>query len=1081
MKYRSSYAYVLSLLGIFLIVYFRWLNFNVLSYADYLFQSKEVLKLNWPISSWASQSGLGGIDLTLWRAPFNILYAAFGNLGFASNIADRFLLLWPTILLLPISSFVFVKYIIKNDLAAFIGALVLSINTYFLAIDTQGHFLLTLAASFGILTLLFLMQGLEKVRLNYIVIAGLLLSITSVIDFRSAYLVLTVSIIFFIYKLLVNDRSTYKALITHMGVLFTFFVLTQAFWWLSLGSSGNISGNEILQRSLFGNGFWTLPHSLTLHHPFWNGTRPIWFNVSPVPIYFWLIPIFAFLGLYLNRKNKLMVLFGFISILGILLAKQVSEPFPGVYQWLFDHFPGFNAFREASKFYFLIALGYAVLIGSFVDWLWRHWTKGRWRIYGKYSLTVLIAGLFLWNTKPLITGEIGTLFVERHIPQDYSVLKDFIIKQPDYFRTYWLPRDSRWGIYTNNHPKISGVDIIQAEWKPFVNYKQHGNNWPFRDQIVDVFKKPYANNLLDSASVKYVIVPLRDTANDDDFFIHYGNDRQFYLDALNKAPYLKRIDIGTKDLVVYENTNYKPHISAGGNLVGIDNTDNLTGKYDFLSNLGIKNIDFDVGAGSKEASPRLKSLFRNPAVKQEQTKQTFGDSLKLNKSTKAKLYKNVAARQLEYSANGSRVELYSAPVAGLELNTNKQVFSAEAPAKLLGSVALEPGLPYFWQTGQSGLLPLKNNPRQSLGRGGSVKQLDLLTTAANQIPNPSFQQGLWPQQSGSDCRIKDRDGNVNVSLNRQFHTKGNQSVQLEATGRAVCSSKKFELASRGESILSFDYQSPDSKQASYYLLFNDRANTTVSDKLDVKHNNQWQTLTKKVFIPDEATTATLFVYASPTDGKAKNTLRYDNFNLGLVKSVTSFSVPAAAKDNYQPINVALQAGDNDFRLSSNPGLSVDDLDNAYWLLTNSQAETRAPKQIEYDSINPTKKSVAVGSASGPFALNFAESFHPGWELYLEPVKKSGGNDVSYLFKKPLPGARHFKLNGYANGWTVDPAYIKNNYSKDYYRENPDGSLDVNLTIYFKPQSYFYIGLTISGLTLLTCVGYGVYLLKRKQW
>ncbi len=29
---------------------------------------------------------------------------------------------------------------------------------------------------------------------------------------------------------------------------------------------------------------------------------------------------------------------------------------------------------EASKFYFLIALGYSVLIGSFVDWLWK-WAK----------------------------------------------------------------------------------------------------------------------------------------------------------------------------------------------------------------------------------------------------------------------------------------------------------------------------------------------------------------------------------------------------------------------------------------------------------------------------------------------------------------------------------------------------------------------------------------------------------------------------------------------------------------------------------------------------------------------------------
>jgi len=36
---------------------------------------------------------------------------------------------------------------------------------------------------------------------------------------------------------------------------------------------------------------------------------------------------------------------------------------------LYDNLPGFNAFREASKFYVLIALGYAVGIASLVEWL----------------------------------------------------------------------------------------------------------------------------------------------------------------------------------------------------------------------------------------------------------------------------------------------------------------------------------------------------------------------------------------------------------------------------------------------------------------------------------------------------------------------------------------------------------------------------------------------------------------------------------------------------------------------------------------------------------------------------------------
>jgi hypothetical protein len=42
------------------------------------------------------------------------------------------------------------------------------------------------------------------------------------------------------------------------------------------------------------------------------------------------------------------------------------------------------------------------------------------------------------------------------------------------------------------------------------------------------------------------------------------------------------------------------------------------------------------------------------------------------------------------------------------------------------------------------------------------------------------------------------------------------------------------------------------------------------------------------------------------------------------------------------------------------------------------------------------------------------------------------------------------------------------------KKNPDGSYDINLTLYFKPQSYFYLGLIISGTTLIGCLGYLLY-------
>jgi hypothetical protein len=78
---------------------------------------------------------------------------------------------------------------------------------------------------------------------------------------------------------------------------------------------------------------------------------------------------------------------------------------------------------------------------------------------------------------------------------------------------------------------------------------------------------------------------------------------------------------------------------------------------------------------------------------------------------------------------------------------------------------------------------------------------------------------------------------------------------------------------------------------------------------------------------------------------------------------------------------------------------------------------------------------------------------------------------SKLWEKPIFDDTHQMVYGYANQWAIDPEYIRANYPKDYYKENPDGTIDILMTMYFRPQSYFYLGLIISGLTLFGCVSY----------
>lgn len=566
----KKYKYLFLLILISLVINFRWLSFDIFAYSDYSFRFSDTLKEAFGFSMWNSY-GIGDTNLMAWRllGPENIIYSVFSLWGFDSNIADKFLLFWPLVILSAVASYCLVRKITKSNVGGIIGSFVFCFNTYFLASDNAGHLLLPIAFTFAAFSLLCFIKLLDDKKSYLIVLTALSLFVTASFDLRSLYIILAVLFLYALYFLFfIDGHFNWEKIsknILSISLPVIIFLLLSVFWILATFKMGALIENSKLNRSLFGNSFFDITKSITLFHPFWFNGKIDWFVVQQIPFYFWFIPIIAFLGLILNRKNKNVLFFGLVSLLGIFLSKQIGEPLGFVYQWLFENFPGFNAFREATKFYFLIALGYSVLIGAFVAWLWENWNKQKWKIYAKYFLTFLIYFIFLWNTKPIITGEIGSMFVPRNLPQDYLILKDFILNQNYFFRTFWVPRDSRWGIYVNNNPKISNVGIIQDSWSNFINLENKEKKLSRQEQILDIYSKNFSNNLFDATSVKYVIVTTQDISNDGDLFIYYGGKenpkiREWYISKLDKIDWLKKIDIGTKDLVVYENENYRPHI-----------------------------------------------------------------------------------------------------------------------------------------------------------------------------------------------------------------------------------------------------------------------------------------------------------------------------------------------------------------------------------------------------------------------------------------------------------------------------------------------------------------------------------------
>ena len=564
MKLKQKYLSIFFFLILLLIsgmVYRPWLSFDIFTNGDWPFAFSSTIKDVVRLFVWHSINGLGSINFVLWRFPLDYLYGVLGVLGFGTNVSDKLLVFWPTLILANLASYLLVKKITKSNLAGFVGAIVFNYNTYYYIASTA--FLLYAAAAWSIITLYIFIKATDRKKLYLFLISGLTLVITGSYDFRIAYITIFLLIFYFIFDSFYLKKFETMSFVKNL-LLFTstgvVFLTLNLYWILSFFAARSLSSNVVLDRGLFGNEFLNIIYSLSLYHPFWTGKQIAVFNPQVVMSYFWLIPIFAFLGLYLNRKNKLVLFFGIISLLGVFLTKQVGHPFTGVYAWLFQYFPGFNAFREASKFYYLVVLGYAVLIGSFISWLWSHWTKGELKIYTKYILTGGIVLIFSINSIPILNGVFGSIYVPLKIPEDYLKLESFIQNDNIYSRTLWVPRYSRWGMVSFLHPEISEVDEIYGDWNKFISSEEDPNVLFQSNLFLSILNKQFSNNLLNATSVKYIVVPLEDKASQDDFFPYYGNSRQYYIKSLDKITYLHKLNIGTKDLVIYENNNSKPHI-----------------------------------------------------------------------------------------------------------------------------------------------------------------------------------------------------------------------------------------------------------------------------------------------------------------------------------------------------------------------------------------------------------------------------------------------------------------------------------------------------------------------------------------
>jgi hypothetical protein len=990
---RADWLVLFLLISIATITHWQWFFTGILTTSgDWWFQYPEVLveKLSFP-PIWQND-GFGSLNISASTAFVQLCVGILAKIGISTELIVRIIYLVPATLCLILGSYFLADDITKSRPASFIAALVFSFNTYVLNLQA-GQLLLLNASALIPIILLLQRRIFESKSIRRIVIAGLVLALQGAYDFRIFYITVFIIVGYNGFKLTSYIAThSWKNSVHFLLVIFSPLIIAGAIhfhWLLGISKVGALTSNEIFNRGLFGDAYMNIIQAVALFHPFWTGSKPAVFEVQSIPWSFFIIPIVALFGYLVNRKKPEALFFMMVALVGIFLTKQSSEPFTGVYLWLYEHFPGFNAFREASKFYILIVLGYSVLVALFFVWYIRYSKHSQ---LSKYSALAGFSVLLLLNSYSLVTGEFGTMFVARHIPADYLKFRDYMLKDDVYSRVLWVPSDSRWGFYSSLHPKLSAIRLADDVWR-FVN--SDVINEPLNIKISSILKKNFLQEMLNISSVKYLVVPIQDKDNDDDFYVHYGGRdnpeiRQWYLNQLDAMPFLKRADLELGNLVVYENDNSLPYIRSFSSLLGYENFKFMEEKYRFSEFLDAKFDFVEKSSESVIPTTQIRHLFEN--IEPEN----------IGSNTISLLFPDILENTKFYAnSNRSAIELGSAQIK-LSPSSRGSFFSD---------------------------FPVEKSEKPT-----SVLYQDYEHLLLNSIPNASFEDGLWKDQVG-DCHNYDENPVLAMRLNSETYTSGNQSLQLEATRHIACTDlDKVPVSKDKNYLFSFDYQSPNGRQAGYYIGFDDTEKTIISDHLPIV-DSSWHKFTKQIRVPMGASVVSVIVYSYPKDGATNVVTRYDNFYL----------------------------------------VEIPDIFSRYFLVSDPKTNYTEPQSVSFSQVKPTQKLVHINRAVTPFYLAMSESFHSKWQAELNNSNVTGffKSWIPWVHPDAIPEEYHFKLDGFLNGWYVDPVALCGTAEnlKEGCKINDDGSYDIELIIEFTPQRWFYVGLIISGTTLVTCLGY----------
>ncbi len=564
-----SILFLSVILGLIGYVYRDWFRIPEIIGGDWPYYFKENLDSFTLYPSlwvpWAG-NGTGGLSLLLGLQLFVSTLVVIGTqwLGLSWLVVYKAGWFGGFILLSIVSFRALLREVLPKALHQFwpIGSLIFVVNTYALMLVSGGQMGVALAYSVTPLVLASFVrlqrhENSQHPNLKSIIIATLILGFQMTIDLRIAYVTIIAALIHIAVTLgLKREKQSIRVgtLFVDFFVPITIAVFLNAFWLLPqvMLETNPVSELGAAYTSIGSVKFFSFAdfsHALSFLQPNWP--ENIFGKTYFLQPEFLVIPILAFANLLFVKRSKQFTIhnslftiqsFALLGIIGAFLSKGANEPFGFMYLWLFEHVPGFVMFRDPTKWFVFVALSYSVLVPT-VIYSAGEWIEKKYPRLHMHSRSLSIFFILFWVIlhRQAFLGQLPGTFVERHAPQVYETYKTFMLSKRGFFRTLWVPRQSRFTFATPLNTAMEAEPLFEATDAATLAVQLGRGN---------------AREHLAVLGVRYLIVPA------DQLGELFVNDRKYdeakrsaYLDILDDISWLTKIR--DDELVIYETPSYK--------------------------------------------------------------------------------------------------------------------------------------------------------------------------------------------------------------------------------------------------------------------------------------------------------------------------------------------------------------------------------------------------------------------------------------------------------------------------------------------------------------------------------------------